>query len=1243
MKCSTRLAFNNKQMTLINPINIWSAPNDWTGDSARVWGQKINDNFDNLNNEKAEISGQVFTWNISAPNLSWNNTGDETNASIKTKYELNADTNAFTDAEKTKLAGIEENATTDQNASEVPYTNTASGLSATDVQGAIDEVEGRIDTNESNIQANTQAIANLATAQGSFSNTATPVFSLTTSEQTVPFTVTAQSSDLSIYEFDDANDEIDIKVNAPFNFSTNMTFNHNTNAQRTITIRGRKVSDDSLVYSRQVTIEAPNGDSTNLNTATLLTIGQGSYPSAPFDMYLTMQADGTGIELNSFSSILSTGTQYDVAVVDEFVELTDTPSDYTGQANNTVQVKWDETGLEFVLNRSYPSADETKLAGIEAGAQVNAVDSVAGKTGAVSLVKWDVGLGNVDNTSDADKPISTATQSALDAKQDTLVSWTNIKTINGATVLGSWDISVWGSGHVIQEEGVALTQRTNLNFIWASVTATDNPWNDATDIAITATAGGGSSVIVSENVTAGDPIVYRPLTNIFDISLSSFSTDFSVSWQDNNPLGIQMKPDWTKLFILGNQNNSIFIYDLTTGFDLTTASYSGTSVLVNTEDALPLGFNFNGDGTKMYIVGNTGRVYEYDLSTAYDPTTLTYTTNNFSFSWQAGTPVGVWFNDNWSKMYMLSISTDAIYEYNLSTPYAVTSAVYTGNSIVFQSFDNNPRGFAFNSDGTKLLISGSQTMTIYQYDLNVWFDLSTANLGVNFSVSAQDGATLGIYLSPSKFYITGVTNDKVYEYDMVTELSAGFFKWNGGDNNLSNFVWFANETVTSGNLCWLDVSGTNTNQSWLTAGVEYYLWVWTIVTTALSNAIKVGKAISATEIEIYTWWIKNGATTTNTETFIAGEALTAGVPVSQAGNGRVYQYDGNNYPNYIWITNESSASGADIKVTIWLINDKMTGLSIGKYYIGFVAGDTWATKADMPWLGRRYPTASAVDGKIYVLWGYSGGTLATNEEYNPVTDTWTTKASMPTARHYLASAVVAGKIYAMWGYNTSTSSKNEEYDAVTNTWTTKADMITGRYYLWASAVWDKIYTTGGGWGLQVVEEFDTINNTWASKTSIPSGTWQHGQESYAWKVYIFWWSGASSIVREYDPVGDSWALKASMPTWRSLSVCKTVGTKIYSIWWGSSGFAYGTFNEEYDPVADSWVSKASMPTWRSGHAGAVVNNKIYCIWGYNGSSVKKNEEYNPNDINGFTTDSSLSFAWKALSSTKFLMNNPINI
>lgn len=100
-----------------------------------------------------------------------------------------------------------------------------------------------------------------------------------------------------------------------------------------------------------------------------------------------------------------------------------------------------------------------------------AVDSVNWQTGVVVLDASDIGLSNVDNTSDLNKPISTATQTALDnkadiwdiptltseltndswfitssalsTKQDTLVSGTNIKTINGTSILWSGDIVIW--------------------------------------------------------------------------------------------------------------------------------------------------------------------------------------------------------------------------------------------------------------------------------------------------------------------------------------------------------------------------------------------------------------------------------------------------------------------------------------------------------------------------------------------------------------------------------------------------------------------------------------------------------------------------------------------------------------------------------------------------------------------------------------------------------------------------------
>lgn len=81
----------------------------------------------------------------------------------------------------------------------------------------------------------------------------------------------------------------------------------------------------------------------------------------------------------------------------------------------------------------YTTAEKTKLAGIATGAQVNTVTSVAGRTGAVTLAKSDVGLSSVDNTSDSAKPVSTAQQTALNLKADiTQPGWTGASFQNGA-------------------------------------------------------------------------------------------------------------------------------------------------------------------------------------------------------------------------------------------------------------------------------------------------------------------------------------------------------------------------------------------------------------------------------------------------------------------------------------------------------------------------------------------------------------------------------------------------------------------------------------------------------------------------------------------------------------------------------------------------------------------------------------------------------------------------------------------
>jgi len=98
-----------------------------------------------------------------------------------------------------------------------------------------------------------------------------------------------------------------------------------------------------------------------------------------------------------------------VTEITNLIEVTSQPNDQIidiGVTDNTDNVTINVT----------PSVIEINIIKGTGGGGSGAVSSVNGYIGDVVLTKTDLGLGNVDNTSDLDKPISTATQSALDLK-----------------------------------------------------------------------------------------------------------------------------------------------------------------------------------------------------------------------------------------------------------------------------------------------------------------------------------------------------------------------------------------------------------------------------------------------------------------------------------------------------------------------------------------------------------------------------------------------------------------------------------------------------------------------------------------------------------------------------------------------------------------------------------------------------------------------------------------------------------
>ena len=257
--------------------------------------------------------------------------------------------------------------------------------------------------------------------------------------------------------------------------------------------------------------------------------------------------------------------------------------------------------------------------------------------------------------------------------------------------------------------------------------------------------------------------------NGYDLSGAAYdSVSFSVSSQEADPTEIAFNNDGTKMYVMGLDSGCVvYQYSLSTAFDVSTASYDSVSFSVNSQSPYSYGLSFNDDGTKMYVLGNTGSIYQYSLSTAFDLSTASYDSVSFNASSQDVNTYAITFNNNGTKMYVSGAGAPAsIYQYSLSTAFNLSTAGYDSVSLNVSSQETSPYGLKFNSDGTKVYVSGFSSDSIHQYSLSTAFDLSTASYdSVSFSVSGQATAHYALTFSAdgTKMHILSSTQN-VYQY-----------------------------------------------------------------------------------------------------------------------------------------------------------------------------------------------------------------------------------------------------------------------------------------------------------------------------------------------------------------------------------------------------------------------------------------------------------------------------------------------
>jgi sugar lactone lactonase YvrE len=284
-------------------------------------------------------------------------------------------------------------------------------------------------------------------------------------------------------------------------------------------------------------------------------------------------------------------------------------------------------------------------------------------------------------------------------------------------------------------------------------------------------------------LTSSGRIFQYSCATAWDVSTASYDTkSFSVSSQDISPQGLFFKSDGTAFYIVGPTNDTVYQYTCATAWDISTASYSSKSLVVNGQETQPQALFFKSDGTALYVVGQTNdAVFQYTCATAWDVSTGSYSQKAFYIGGgQETSPNEVQFNDDGTKFYIVGSTSDTVYQYSCATAWDVSTASFANKLFFVGLQETSPTGLFFKSDGTKFYIVGSTNDTVYQYSCATAWDVSTASYdSKSFSVSAQETNPQALFFKSdgTKFYIVGSGTDTVYQYSCSTawDISTGSY------------------------------------------------------------------------------------------------------------------------------------------------------------------------------------------------------------------------------------------------------------------------------------------------------------------------------------------------------------------------------------------------------------------------------------------------------------------------------------
>lgn len=227
----------------------------------------------------------------------------------------------------------------------------------------------------------------------------------------------------------------------------------------------------------------------------------------------------------------------------------------------------------------------------------------------------------------------------------------------------------------------------------------------------------GTKFYLSDNT--GFDIYQYSCSTAWNINSASYDTktkDFSAECT-TGIASTWWKPDGTKLYVTDYAD--IYQYSLSTAWDITTATYDSKTY------AVPLGYNpggmyFKSDGTKVfYSAPNDDKIYMLDLSTAWDISTATQHGTTFDISTYEIDAGCFFMNPGGTRMYVGGVDSDTLYQFDMSTAYDLSTASYNSVSYSIVGTSTWTQGMYISSDGTQIytVAAAATEGDVYQHSM----------------------------------------------------------------------------------------------------------------------------------------------------------------------------------------------------------------------------------------------------------------------------------------------------------------------------------------------------------------------------------------------------------------------------------------------------------------------------------------------------------------------------------------------